>query len=177
MNGKRCNRCGMVNTVDAVYCSNCGGYLDSNMNMNNNMNMNMNNNMNMNMNNNMNNSMNSNMNNSIDIDKQKANNMATISALLFYLGAEVVGIISKIIPVIGDLIYDMRGLCSIAGIVIMIIGRVKYPDNKSLKVVMWAIIVTIAVIIIFVVLYIVSVTSIIRDVSNNYGMLLPYRFW
>ena len=44
---------------------------------------------------------------------------------------------------------------------------------------MWAIIVTIAVIIIFVVLYIVSVTSIIRDVSNsnNYGMLLPYRFW
>ena len=171
MNGKRCNRCGMVNTMDAVYCSNCGGYLDSNMNMNSNMNTNMNNNMNMNMN--------SNMNNSIDIDKQKANNMATISALLFYLGAEVVGIISKIIPVIGDLIYDMRGLCSIAGIVIMIIGRVKYPDNKSLKVVMWAIIVTIAVIIIFVVLYIVSVTSIIRDVSNsnNYGMLLPYRFW
>ena len=171
MNGKRCNRCGMVNTMDAVYCSNCGGYLDSNMNMNSNMNTNMNNNMNMNMN--------SNMNNSIDIDKQKANNMATISALLFYLGAEVVGIISKIIPVIGDLIYDMRWLCSIAGIVIMIIGRVKYPDNKSLKVVMWAIIVTIAVIIIFVVLYIVSITSIIKDVSNsnNYGMLLPYRFW
>ena len=167
MNGKRCNRCGMVNTVDAVYCSNCGGYLDSNMNMNSNMN----NNMNMN---NMNN-----MNNSIDIDKQKANNMATISALLFYLGAEVVGIISKIIPVIGDLIYDMRGLCSIAGIVIMIIGRVKYPDNKSLKVVMWAIIVTIAVFIIFVVLYIVGSISIIRDInnSNNYGMLLPYRFW
>lgn len=166
MNGKRCNRCGMVNTVDAVYCSNCGGYLDSNMNSN------------MNMNNNMNN-MNNNMNNSIDIDNKKANNMATISALLFYLGAEVVGIISKVIPVIGDLIYDMRGLCSIAGIVIMIIGRVKYPDNRALKVVMWAIIVTIAVIIIFVVLYIVSVTSIIKDVSNsnNYGMLLPYRFW
>ena len=177
MNGKRCNRCGMVNTLDAVYCSNCGGYLDSNMNMNSNMNNNMNNNMNSNMN--MNNSMNSNMNNSIDIDKQKANNMATISALLFYLGAEVVGIISKIIPVIGDLIYDMRGLCSIAGIVIMIIGRVKYPDNKSLKVVMWAIIVTIAVFIIFVVIYIVGSISIIRDInnSNNYGMLLPYRFW
>ena len=161
MNGKRCNRCGMVNTLDAVYCSNCGGYLDSNMNSNNNMNMN------------------NNMNNNIDIDKKKGNNMATISALLFYLGAEVVVIISKIIPVIGDLIYDMRGLCPITGIVIMIVGRVKYPDNRSLKVLMWAIIVTIAVIIIFAVLYIVSITSIVNDVinKNNYGMLLPYRFW
>ncbi len=152
MNSKRCNRCGMVNTMDAQYCSNCGEYLDS--------------------------SMNNSVNNDADMDKKKADNMATISALLFYLGAWVVAIISKIIPVIGDLLYNMRGLCSIAGIVIMIVGRVKYPDNKALKIVMWAIIVTIAVLVILVILYIVSVTSIIDRVStSNYGLVLPYRFW
>lgn len=160
MNGKRCNRCGTVNTMDAVYCSNCGQYLDGGMNGN--------------INNNMNNS----MNNSVDMDKKKADNMATIAALLFYLGAEVVSIISNVIPgILGDLIYDMRGLCSIAGIVVMIVGRVRYPDNKSLKIVMWAIIVTIAVIVIFVILYIVSITSIIDRVSTSYGILLPYRVW
>ena len=162
MDGKRCNRCGMVNTMDAQYCSNCGQYLDGSMSVNN-----------------MNNSMNNSVNNDVDMEKKKADNMATISALLFYLGAEVVAIISKVIPgVLGDLIYDMRGLCSIAGIVVMIVGRVKYPDNKALKIVMWAIIVTIAVIVIFAILYLVSVTSIIDRVStSNYGLVLPYRFW
>lgn len=152
MNSKRCNRCGMVNTMDAQYCSNCGEYLDS--------------------------SMNNSVNNDADMDKKKADNMAAISALFFYLGAGVVAIISKVIPVIGDLLYNMRGLCSIAGIVIMIVGRVKYPDNKALKIVMWAIIVTIAVLVILVILYFVMAAGIYNRVStSNYGLVLPYRFW
>ena len=160
MNSKRCNRCGMVNTMDAQYCSNCGEYLNSSMN------------------NSVNNSMNNSVNNDADMDKKKADNMAAISALLFYLGAGVVAIISKVIPVIGDLLYNMRGLCSIAGIVIMIVGRVKYPDNKALKIVMWAIIVTIAVLVILVILYFVTAADINNRVStSNYGLVLPYRFW
>ena len=130
MNGKRCNRCGMVNTVNAVYCSNCGGYLDSNMNMNN--------------------SMNSNMNNSIDIDKQKAKKraekMATIALYMFYVAP-------LFALYLGSATYNslLALVCKILilgpafGIIVMIVGRIKYPYNNSLRVVMWAIIVTIMV--------------------------------
>ena len=130
MNGKRCNRCGMVNTVDAVYCSNCGGYLDSNMNMNN--------------------SMNSNMNNSIDIDKQKAKKraekMATIALYMFYVAplfALYLG--SATYNSLLALVCKILILGPIVGIIVMIVGRIKYPYNNSLRVVMWAIIVTIMV--------------------------------
>ena len=126
MNGKRCNRCGMVNTVDAVYCSNCGGYLDSNMNMNNNMN--------------------SNMNNSIDIDKKRAEKMATIALYMFYVAP-------LFALYLGSVAYNslLVLVCKILilgpafGIIVMIVGRIKYPYNNSLRVVMWAIIVTIMV--------------------------------
>ncbi len=130
MNGKRCNRCGMVNTVDAVYCSNCGGYLDSNVNMNN--------------------SMNSNMNNSIDIDKQKAKKraekMATIALYMFYVAplfALYLG--SATYNSLLALVCKILILGPIVGIIVMIVGRIKYPYNNSLRVVMWAIIVTIMV--------------------------------
>ena len=130
MNGKRCNRCGMVNTVDAVYCSNCGGYLDSNMNMNN--------------------SMNSNMNNSIDIDKQKAKKraekMATIALYMFYVAplfALYLG--SATYNSLLALVCKILILGPIVGIIVMIVGRIKYPYNNALRVVMWAIIVTIMV--------------------------------
>ena len=133
MNGKRCNRCGMVNTVNAVYCSNCGGYLDSNMNMNN--------------------SMNSNMNNSIDIDKQKAKKraekMATIALYMFYVAplfALYLG--SATYNSLLALVCKILILGPIVGIIVMIVGRIKYPYNNSLRVVMWAIIVTIMVLLV-----------------------------
>ena len=122
MNGKRCNRCGMVNTVNAVYCSNCGGYLDSNMNMN------------------------SNMNNSIDIDKKRAEKMATIALYMFYVAplfALYLG--SATYNSLLALVCKILILGPIVGIIVMIVGRIKYPYNNSLRVVMWAIIVTIMV--------------------------------
>ena len=116
MNGKRCNRCGMVNTVDAVYCSNCGGYLDSNVN------------------------------NSIDIDKKRAEKMATIALYMFYVAP-------LFALYLGSATYNslLALVCKILilgpafGIIVMIVGRIKYPYNNSLRVVMWAIIVTIMV--------------------------------
>ena len=122
MNGKRCNRCGMVNTVDAVYCSNCGGYLDSNMNMN------------------------SNMNNSIDIDKQRAEKMATIALYMFYVAPLFSAYLGSVAyNSLLVLVCKILILGPIVGIIVMIVGRIKYPYNNSLRVVMWAIIVTIMV--------------------------------
>ena len=126
MNGKRCNRCGMVNTVNAVYCSNCGGYLDSNMNMNSNMN--------------------SNMNNSIDIDKKRAEKMATIALYMFYVAPLFSAYLGSVAyNSLLVLVCKILILGPIVGIIVMIVGRIKYPYNNSLRVVMWAIIVTIMV--------------------------------
>ena len=116
MNGKRCNRCGMVNTVDAVYCSNCGGYLDSNVN------------------------------NTVDKAKKRAEKMATIALYMFYVAP-------LFSAYLGSVAYNslLVLVCKILilgpafGIIVMIVGRIKYPYNNSLRVVMWAIIVTIMV--------------------------------
>ena len=116
MNGKRCNRCGMVNTVNAVYCSNCGGYLDSNMN------------------------------NTVDKAKKRAEKMATIALYMFYVAP-------LFALYLGSATYNslLALVCKILilgpafGIIVMIVGRIKYPYNNSLRVVMWAIIVTIMV--------------------------------
>ena len=116
MNGKRCNRCGMVNTVDAVYCSNCGWYLDSNMN------------------------------NTVDKAKKRAEKMATIALYMFYVAP-------LFALYLGSATYNslLALVCKILilgpafGIIVMIVGRIKYPYNNSLRVVMWSIIVTIMV--------------------------------
>ena len=116
MNGKRCNRCGMVNTVDAVYCSNCGGYLDSSIN------------------------------NTGDKAKKRAEKMATIALYMFYVAP-------LFALYLGSVAYNslLVLVCKILilgpafGIIVMIVGRIKYPYNNSLRVVMWAIIVTIMV--------------------------------
>ena len=116
MNGKRCNRCGMVNTVDAVYCSNCGGYLDSNVN------------------------------NTVDKANKRAEKMAAIAVCMFYVAP-------LFALYLGSATYNslLALVCKILilgpafGIIVMIVGRIKYPYNNSLRVVMWAIIVTIMV--------------------------------
>ena len=116
MNGKRCNRCGMVNTVNAVYCSNCGGYLDSNVN------------------------------NTVDKAKKRAEKMATIALYMFYVAplfALYLG--SATNNFLLALVCKILILGPIVGIIVMIVGRIKYPYNNSLRVVMWAIIVTIMV--------------------------------
>ena len=116
MNGKRCNRCGMVNTVDAVYCSNCGGYLDSNVN------------------------------NTVDKAKKRAEKMATIALYMFYVAplfALYLG--SATYNSLLVLVCKILILGPAFGIIVMIVGRIKYPYNNSLRVVMWAIIVTIMV--------------------------------
>ena len=61
--------------------------------------------------------------------------------VLYFAGSAVVTLISYFFPGDSrDAFMSLSGFCPLAGIVLMIIGRVKYPTNKFLKVVMWIII-------------------------------------
>ena len=64
-----------------------------------------------------------------------------LSLILYFAGSAVVSFISYLLPVDSrDIFMSLSGFCPLSGIVLMIIGRVKYPTNKFLKVVMWIII-------------------------------------
>ena len=81
--------------------------------------------------------------------------LGIISLLLYYAGPVIVGLLTIGMP--SNAKYAIESIVSLtplAGIVTMIIGRVKYPKNKFLKVVMWIIICSILfIIIIFILIF------------------------
>ena len=79
-------------------------------------------------------------------DENKANYLAIIGFVLYYIAPVVIpkllmGMPKSIINASSSFV----GLCPLAAIVIMIIGRNKYPQNKLLKALMWCIIFTITI--------------------------------
>ena len=75
-----------------------------------------------------------------NINTINTNNYITVilgisSLLLFFFG----GIIMNFF-VFGDKMFFLSMIPSILGIIIMIIGRIKYPNSSFLKVVMWILI-------------------------------------
>ena len=84
----------------------------------------------------------SNDNETLD-DKKNGDRLAVVSLILYFLSpvfSVLVGLLPKELSVY---ISSIVGLCPIAGIVTLIVGRVKYPKNKFLKIVMWILIVLI----------------------------------
>lgn len=79
----------------------------------------------------------------------EAKKLGYISLGLFFLGPFVSSFLATIFPPFASL----SGLCPMAGIVTMIMGRVKYPENRFLKGVMWSIIVCIILAIISIILF------------------------
>jgi len=129
-----CNKCGYQIKTGDLYCSNCGnkvGVDENNMNF-------------VEVNNNT-----SNVNNDLD-ETKKANTLCTISLLLSFGAGIPLGIVSVMIPFLKALISSVAGLCPLAGFVLMIYVRVKYPDNTYGKVVMW-------VHIVFAIIFVVSI--------------------
>lgn len=138
MNNKKCLNCGMDNNINSKFCIHCGKPFDINENNNNDQNE---------ATNQINNEtiiQNSNVvpvNDNIQNDDKKGNTLAIISLLLFFLGQAIGYVLALLLyGMMGSSSYQISALfelCPLAAIVTMIIGRVKYPTNKFLKIVMW----------------------------------------
>ena len=141
MNNKICPKCGAKIEEGIMYCYNCGSPLTQNTQQNTIQN----------------NSMNINVQNQ-DNDKE-GDILGLISLILYFAGSGLVSALISIFP--SDTRYyfsSLVGLCPLASIVVMIVGRIKYPKNKLLKIAMWTIIICtivgiIAFIVIMVLLY------------------------
>lgn len=81
--------------------------------------------------------------------------LGIVSLILFFVGTGIVSIFSRFLPIdFSNAFSVLSGLCPLAGIVIMIVGRIKYPTNKFLKITMWVIILSIILsIILFVLMF------------------------
>lgn len=113
-NRKVCPNCGIVNTIDSQFCSNCGVQLTQNNVV---------------------------VNNQKNNDTSEGNKLGLLSLILYFLGTSIVSVIAYALPTaFRNYLSTLSGLFPLAGIVIMIVGRVKYPNNKLLKAAMWAII-------------------------------------
>ncbi len=124
-NEKFCTHCGAMNQINSQYCTNCGMQINQNH-------------------------VHSNMNNCNCLNEQSNTNssdgtkLGIISLVTYFCSPVIVGTIVSVLPTsIRDEFSSLGALCPLAGIITMIIGRVKYPNNKLLKVVMWVIIVSI----------------------------------
>lgn len=156
-NGNVCSCCGSFNENNSKFCINCGAPLPQIQNFNNSVNynyqnMNVNGNYvppNMNANGNyvppnMNvngNYVPPNMNN-VPINNQKNNTGLSdktfgIIALLLYFCAPT--IISFVLGFSEESISSLSGMCSAAAIVILAIGKSKYPKSNFLNTVLWII--------------------------------------
>lgn len=66
-----------------------------------------------------------------------------------------------------NITYSLLTLCPLAGIVLMIIARVKYPQSRFAKVVMWIFIVTISISVILTIIAVVSCMIACNECVNH----------
>ena len=133
MNNKKCQNCGTENKNESKFCTQCGKPFEEQVTDQQN-----------------------NIVQTNDNDTKTANTLATISLVLFFGGSIIIGFFSYMLPTnIRYSFSSLSGICPLAGIVTMIVGRVKYPTNKFLKIVMWIIIASIIISLIIFILFII----------------------
>ena len=80
-------------------------------------------------------------------DDKMANQLCIYSLLLQYVAPLVIGVIAGVFSVIaeelGYVVSSVSLLCPLAAFVLMVVARVKYPQNRFAKILMWIYIVTI----------------------------------
>ena len=145
-----CSKCGTNNDINNVYCTKCGNELNNN-----------------------NIYPTSEENDTIIIDNYQKENedytdkniaiiLGIISLVLYFLSPIIINKISSNLQEQSIInISSISGICRMTGVIIMIFGRIKYPNSKFLKGVMWSIIVSIVLLI----------TAIILLIGACYGII------
>lgn len=128
---KICPSCGVSISGDSVFCSNCGAKIEQN-------------------------SIEVSNKQPVKSEDSNATLFGIISLVLYFAGSTIMYIITCFLPdALKVVVSSLAGLCPISGIIVMIVGRVKYPTNKFLKVVMWVIIGSIILGIVAVIIFMV----------------------
>ena len=115
-NSRICPNCGTNNKTDSNFCESCGTALEQN-------------------------NVEAVNNQPVKSENPNAKMLGVISLVLYFAGSTILSAITYFLPESYRVMFSsLVGLCPISGIIVMIIGRVKYPTNKFLKIVMWIII-------------------------------------
>lgn len=121
MNNKICPKCGAKIEEAGRYCYNCGTPIIEKTIQNTNSGRN---------------------NNQVPNNDKEGDILGIISLILYFAGS---GLISALIyflpPNTRNYLSALGGLSPLVSIVVMIVGRIKYPNNKLLKIAMWVIII------------------------------------
>ena len=135
-NNNYCTKCGTKIEEGSMYCFNCGSPLKENTQQNTPQD-----------------------NNQIPNNDKEGNKLGLISLVLYFAGSGILSVLVSMFPQeTRNYFSSLIGLCPLASIVVMIVGRIKYPNNKLLKIAMWTIIICtligiIAFIVIMVLIY------------------------
>ena len=151
---KKCINCNSINLDEASFCVNCGiGIKDSNFTYVENTEQIVNNN-NVNIQN-----LKPNQVPMSDKDRKNANLLCIIS-LICGFGPSIITALFKLLgipDVLSNIFMYSDGFLTLAGIVLMIIDRVNYPQSKFAKVVMWIYIVLLILFVIGIILLIIFI--------------------
>ena len=135
-NNNYCTKCGTKIEEGSMYCFNCGSPLKENTQQNTPQD-----------------------NNQIPNNDKEGNKLGLISLVLYFAGSGILSVLVSMFPQESrNYFSSLIGICPLASIVVMIVGRIKYPNNKLLKIAMWTIIICtligiIAFIVIMVLIY------------------------
>ena len=138
---KRCPNCGTENLPTDKFCANCGYSLTGEILTPKTM---------------------------TEEEEKQAQNVGIIALLLYFLGSTALGAISAMLPEeVRPFLASMTGLCPMAGIGTMIYGRIKYPQSKFLKTVMWIILITIIAGIVLTIVVLISCIFACNSIVND----------
>lgn len=131
INSIKCPNCGGENIPGSHYCVKCGNPLVPGA-----------------------------VNDEEENSEEKIGNILGIISLVLYFGGPILGtIISSLLSESLRVYFSsVEGMSNLAALIIMIVGRVKYPSNKLLKTVMWIMIYMYAIGIILFILFIIWCT-------------------
>lgn len=97
-------------------------------------------------------------------EKKKVKNLCIWSLLFGFLFPRCMFLVPDSTP--GEIISTISGLCSLAGLVLMVVARIKYPNSKFAKVVMWIYILSFILYVIFMIFIIVLCYETLRSCGN-----------